>query len=69
MFAVFALVTIMAGQWAAAGMIVGGAIICRVASNAGKRFMGLRPSQNERTWVLQEEDFMREVPLDSKYDP
>lgn len=66
MFAVFALVTIMAGQWAAAGMIVGGAIICRLASHVGKYFMGLVRSENDRrAWVLKEKSSTREAQLDA----
>jgi hypothetical protein len=56
LFAIFGIAAGLHGQWAPVGLIIGGAIICRMVSNAGKRFMGLRPSADARDWVMMEPD-------------
>ncbi len=50
LFAAFALACVMTKQWTALLTVVGGVVLARVASNAGKSFMGLKTSQKRRRW-------------------
>ncbi len=55
LFAAFALACVMTKQWTALLTVVGGVVLARVASNAGKSFMGLKPSQKLRRWIPAED--------------
>lgn len=55
LFVVFALVALVNGMWSALLVILGAVVLCRVVSNAGKSFMGLRPSESLRRWILAED--------------
>jgi hypothetical protein len=54
LFVAFVFASFLSGQWTALFVIVGGVVLARVASNAGKSFMGLKPSQRLRRWVPAE---------------
>jgi len=51
LFAAFALFAVVNGQWTSLLIIIGSVALCRVVSNAGKSFMGLKPSQRLRRWI------------------
>lgn len=54
LFAAFALFAVVNGQWTSLLIIIGSVALCRVVSNAGKSFMGLKPSQRLRRWIPAE---------------
>lgn len=58
LFAVFGFVVILKGQWIVTGVIVGGAALCRVVSNLGKKLMGMSPSQRLNQWVMNDDPIL-----------
>jgi hypothetical protein len=61
-FLLFGLIAAVNGMWSTLVVIVGAVVLCRVVSNAGKSFMGLKPSQSLRRWIMAED-----VPLVDGY--
>lgn len=53
MFAVYALVGVLKGQWLAVLIMVGSVFLCRIGSNLGKKLMGMKPSQKLSRWVME----------------